>query len=233
MNTRRRFGVAVLAVAAVAPLLAGAGPVSAAPILSGQIVQISPPPSDVQGSDPTSNTTAFIWSERTNLTLASNIAVDMTTPGTANTGNGYLPSPGTVAAGTVVDTYLLHSDPVSGSQTYNFSVTFNSPILGIIDTISGLATTDAALGSPTTTYPGASTDRALEALDTLDWVSSDGLTAHFNTSTFVDEIRILVSATAPPPPTNPAVPEPSTFALLALGGGALAGWRRWRKRKAA
>jgi hypothetical protein len=29
------------------------------------------------------------------------------------------------------------------------------------------------------------------------------------------------------------VPEPSTFALLALGGGALAGWRRWRKRQAA
>jgi hypothetical protein len=27
-----------------------------------------------------------------------------------------------------------------------------------------------------------------------------------------------------------AVPEPSTFALLALSGGALAGWRRWRKR---
>jgi hypothetical protein len=32
-----------------------------------------------------------------------------------------------------------------------------------------------------------------------------------------------------PPPT--AVPEPSTLALLALGGGALAGWRRWKKRR--
>jgi hypothetical protein len=28
------------------------------------------------------------------------------------------------------------------------------------------------------------------------------------------------------------VPEPSSLTLLALGGGALAGWRRWRKRKA-
>jgi hypothetical protein len=35
------------------------------------------------------------------------------------------------------------------------------------------------------------------------------------------------------PPAHPTVPEPSTFALLALGGGALTGWRRWRKRKAA
>jgi hypothetical protein len=32
--------------------------------------------------------------------------------------------------------------------------------------------------------------------------------------------------------TGPAaVPEPSTLALLALGGGVLVGWRRWRKRK--
>jgi PEP-CTERM motif len=29
------------------------------------------------------------------------------------------------------------------------------------------------------------------------------------------------------------VPEPSTLALLALGGGALAGWRRWKKRATA
>jgi hypothetical protein len=32
-------------------------------------------------------------------------------------------------------------------------------------------------------------------------------------------------------PAGPrAVPEPSSLVLLALGGGALAGWRRWRKR---
>ena len=231
MRTQRRIGAAVLGVAALAVMTAGAGPLRAGPILSGQVIQISPPASDVQGSDPTSNTTAFIWSERTNLTLASPIAVNMTTLGTANGGNSYQPSPGTVAAGTVVDTYLLHSDPVSGTQTYAFSVTFDRPILGIIDTISGLAATDAALGSPTTTYPGASTDRALENPDVLAWVSSDGLTANFTTAGFVDEVRILVSAAAPPPP--PTVPEPSSLALLSLGGLGLAGWRRWKKRATA
>jgi hypothetical protein len=30
-------------------------------------------------------------------------------------------------------------------------------------------------------------------------------------------------------PSAAPVPEPSTFVLVALGGGALAGWRRWRK----
>jgi hypothetical protein len=34
-----------------------------------------------------------------------------------------------------------------------------------------------------------------------------------------------------PGPADPTVPEPSTAALLVLGGGALAGWRRWRGRR--
>ncbi len=38
----------------------------------------------------------------------------------------------------------------------------------------------------------------------------------------VDNIQFTTGAVA-------AVPEPSTFALFALGGAGLAGWRRWRK----
>jgi hypothetical protein len=39
----------------------------------------------------------------------------------------------------------------------------------------------------------------------------------------------VVVPKAPPP----SVPEPTSLALVALGGGALAGWRRWRKRRTA
>ncbi len=44
----------------------------------------------------------------------------------------------------------------------------------------------------------------------------------------LDNLDAVAFQLPPPPPPAP-VPEPSTLALLALGGIALAGWRRWRK----
>jgi hypothetical protein len=200
-----------------------APPSRAGSVLSGDIVQISAPSSDVQGSDPTSNDHAFIWSEQSALVLPMSISVDMNMIGMSNAINSYSPSPGTIAMGIRVDTYLIHSDPVgSGSQNYVASVTFDTPILGIIDTISGLASTDSILGNPGTTYPGVSTDRALESPDSLVWVSNNGLTINFTTSTFVDEARVIVAA---------AVPEPSTLVTCVTGAAALVafGWVRRRR----
>jgi hypothetical protein len=209
-------------------LLAGFVLIAAAPsradlILSGAITQISAPPSDVQGSDPTSNTTVFIWSERVGLTLLSPVSVQMTVPGTSDSSNSYQPSPGTIAMGTKVDTYLIHSDPVgSGAQNYAASVTFSTAILGIIDVTSGLAATDSQLGSLTTTYPGNSTDRGLESPDSLVWVSNNGLTLNFMTSSFVDEVRVVVAS----------APEPSTV-VLALAGLPVVGIGVWLRRRKA
>ena len=188
--------------------------------LTGQIVQINAPPSDVQGSDPTSNTDAYIWSERTALVLPSAVSVELTAPGTANSGNGYSPSPGTIAAGTLVDTYLIHSDP-TGSAQHNYvgTVTFDAPILGIIDLTRHLANTDSILGNPGTTYPGASTDRGLENPDNVKWVSSNELSINFTTSTYVDEIRVLTAF----------VPEPSTAILAVVGVTAMVGFG-WDRR---
>lgn len=200
-----------------------AAPSRASLTLSGDIVQIAAPADDRQGhGDPQSNDHAFIWSERTGLTLSSAVSVDMTTTGTSDSSNSFQPSPGTIATGTFVDTYLIHSDPIgSGAQNYVFSVTFSSAILGIIDTKDGLAATDSALGSPSTIYPGASRDRGLEGTDALVWVSNNGLTLNFTTSAFVDEARVIVVGT----------PEPSTMISGAMGLASLVGFGWVRRRR--
>jgi hypothetical protein len=51
----------------------------------------------------------------------------------------------------------------------------------------------------------------------------EGLNTNGDNTAFIDAVSIT--------PTAVAVPEPSSFALLALGGGALAGWRRLKGRR--
>lgn len=219
--------VSLRSVTIVAVLFAAFGlsrEVKADLLLSGPIISISAPTSDLPGSDPTSSTTGFIWSERTYLKLTSSVSVNMTTTGTADSGNSYNPSPGTIAAGTYVNTYLIHTDPVGTASTLfkNMSVTFDSKILGIITLTSGLNNTDASLGNPNTTYPGLhgnSANRGLESPDSLAWVSNDGLTLNFTTGANIDEIRVLTMGT----------PEPSTLISCATGALFLGiGWIRRR-----
>jgi PEP-CTERM motif len=57
------------------------------------------------------------------------------------------------------------------------------------------------------------------------FAGSSGLFSTTNAPTFGVEITASVPAVSP-------VPEPSTLAMLGLGGAALTGWRRWRKRTA-
>jgi hypothetical protein len=63
--------------------------------------------------------------------------------------------------------------------------------------------------------------------NTANFEIVSGLNAETGSGTFT------ISGPGQPPVQDAKVPEPSTLALLALGGGALAGWRRWRKRATA
>ena len=67
------------------------------------------------------------------------------------------PSPGTIPAGTVVDVYLVHNEPLVYGTTVDTELQFNRPILGIIvsgnhDAFAGLWASDPIVGHPDTTY---------------------------------------------------------------------------------
>jgi len=134
------------------------------------------------------------------VTLGSALAVDRI--GTAFTTSG------NIAGGTTVETYLLHADPPGSTPTlFSGSITFDTPILGLIFSDSRLNGTDSSLGvSGVTYYNGAS--RGLELGSDSFTISGNTLTfsGQFNASTAVDEIRILTAA----------VPEPTTIFAGAL-----------------
>lgn len=201
---------------AMALLAMGAG-VSAQGALTtsgGSAVIIAPPASSVLGATE-SNTQAWAFNEVTNFTLATNLLVNATTPGTY-TSNGSL-TPGFIAAGTVINSHYLYSDPVGGStEAYEGFVEFDQPILGIICLRSDLNSTDF-LGALGTSY-GDNSARGLELAQAERFtitIAGTRVNFRFTTSTATDDIRIIT-----------AVPTPGALALLGLGGLVTARRRR-------
>ncbi len=192
---------------------------------SGMIQIISPPPS-VKPNKLPNDLVINTFAEHRDFTLATAVNVDDTAEGTFKNEASLVA--GTIAAGTEVDSYFFHTDTTSPPTTYVASVTFSTPILGVIVLSASLSATDDPLGAPGTKYPGGDKSRGLELSRTQDFftLSADlkTLTLHFNTHDNVDEIRVL---TAPTP-----VPEPAAAALLGLGGIAALGVARHRRRPA-
>lgn len=193
---------------------------------TGTVSVIAPPPSVVVNSGLESNTLTYFFTEQQNLVLPSDVAVDITTPGTYNSIASL--TPGTVATGTDVDSYYLHTDPVGQPATpinYVGSVTFDTQILGVIVLDSEFNASNGVLGAAGTLYsaseqglelgpPGGNNDSVV--------VSADGKTLSFNlgTSTEADDIRIITAA---------AVPEPSAWILLLTCAGLCVASRRRRQ----
>jgi prepilin-type processing-associated H-X9-DG protein len=107
-----------------------------------------------------SNDFARLYLERTNLVLPTSVSVDVSKPGYYDKGG----AGGSVPAGTEVDVFLLHYDPV-GSQNawiYNGEINFSTPLLGLICNTGSLNATDSILGNPDTTYPTGQSARGFE-----------------------------------------------------------------------
>jgi hypothetical protein len=155
----------------------------------------------------------FVWDEQQNVTLTQDLAVDITEPGEYNRDKS--PTPSTVSAGTTVSSYILHFDEDTGGRTLSGSITFDTPVLGIIMATNppdSLVASDGIVGIPTTTYgpigPSPHNVRGLETFSTAHTrqdpftLSEDELTVSFvlYTSGGIDEMRIITEAYTNQPP---------------------------------
>jgi len=201
------LGIGVL----LAGCLGSGGSMGAILGVTGDIDALATAPPSVKLGHLTSNTDIFAFTEHTGLTLPSDVAVNITAPGTYDSTASL--TPGTVAAGTVVDSYLLHADTASGSHMFDGTVTFSAPILGVLVLSHALNVSDPILGAPGTAYPTGDSERGLELKPDQDFVSLSSdmrtLTVHYFTHGNIDELRVLTAVT----------PEPSS--LVIAGGGML------------
>jgi hypothetical protein len=126
---------------------------------TGQVDLLSSPPASVKPGQLQSNTDIFAFTEQTDIKLSSAVNVDITSPGTYTTDASL--TPGTISAGTSVASYFLHSDPQNNDSIYDGSVTFSTPILGVIVLSGTLSNSDVQLGATGTAYPIADTGRGL------------------------------------------------------------------------
>src|SRR5689334_4519328 len=123
---------------------------------SGQVIWLSSAPASVALNAKEDATSVFAFDERQGVTLSAALPVNVTAPGTYGTfSNGTKQ----IAAGTQVDSLLLHSDPPgntsSGRRTG--TVTVATDILGVIASTARLNSSDSVVGAAGTTYATAST----------------------------------------------------------------------------
>ena len=145
---------------------------------------------------------AVVFLEATDITLSSDMAVDITKPGTYQNYRGLA---GVVPAGLKVDSYLLHFDPTivnpGERESVTGSITFPRPILGLIVTYDRFVSSERILGHPYI-YPGTggtvSREWGLESgttrLDTIEF-SQDRRTIQVALwADSMDHIRVIVTA---------------------------------------
>lgn len=167
---------------------------------SGQIVRLAGPPSSEKLNVLENATNAVAWDEQQGVTLASAVNVDAVNPGSLTT---FPNGSAKVAAGTVVDSHLIHSDPTSRNQNNRRqgTITFAGDIVGVIASTAKLAASDN-LGSPATAYAGTTQWRGLEGSNENGFtavadkvtISADKRTLTVDLRTYVmDDIRVLTA----------------------------------------
>jgi len=182
--------------------------------IDGRVNLVAAPASLSEGRLELPDRMAAVFVERQNVVLPEDVFVNLTSTGMV-LGSGHF-SNAWIPAGTTVDSYLLHFDPIGQPQadvTTWGSLSFDNQVLGIVLTSPALDLSDAILGHPHTAYPtgvfGRSFDWGLEDVVELSH-DRKTVTALMRARPGYDHIRIIT-----------AVPEPSTLILLTAALGAL------------
>jgi hypothetical protein len=184
-------------------------------VLTGQVVQIAPPP-DARLGALENDTTGHLFRERTGFVLTSPLDVDFNTPGT------FAPpasAPGAIPVGTRADSYYLITDAVGNDpavfRAYSGTMTFDTDVLGLMGFTSTLASGNLAVGAPGTLYTGLETGVQLEDLSDSATISNNRRTVSFafGQTTAADNIRIIVAS----PQTSALMPTRAASLTNVLG----------------
>ncbi len=171
---------------------------------SGNMVEYTQEPNDLGLGKVESNSEMKVFYERQSYILQDNLQIDK--------GFGQYEGSNFIPANTVVNSYIIHVDPVGTTRiTLTGSVTFDTDIIGIIYSTSLLKKSDSKLGCEGVNFEKDNLLRGLELSYGDSWsISNDNKTFSLNTYTDVsmDEIRIIT-----------AVPIPNAIFLLISGCG--------------
>ena len=159
----------------------------------GNAVQIAPPAS-VELDALQSNTQIPAFDERQAVTLGNALAVNITAPGIYDESADL--TPGTIPAGTVVSSHLIHFDIIFEGAAIGStgSVTFRDRILGVILNDADVDDSDF-LGAPGTTYPPAGIQFRGAELDENDLIEVGCNTIRVELESFqvLDHIRVITA----------------------------------------
>src|SRR5947209_178721 len=218
--SKRYLAIAALLAGSIASVGGTAIPSGASGIIdgSGSVVEVTPPPDLRPGQfeDPQ----RFRLIQESHLrSLTAPLVVDFTAPGLYDTAGAFPLIRPVTAAGTVVDSYLLHADPIGQPQPgtlFSASLTFDTDILAVEVTDAGLDAGDPLVGAVGTLYPTGVASRGFEipagpsSVDSVR-LGADRRTVDISviTSTVTDEIRIVTAGSTSAPGITPGGGTPA------------------------
>ncbi|NBD32128.1 MAG: hypothetical protein GVY17_03940 [Cyanobacteria bacterium] len=215
-------------IAGVATAVLGCGILIAEPAQAlsfNNVTDLTGITSDLTAGAQEDNNNIYLYQERSNFTLTSDLNYNLDGSNGTFTGGGLDSSSGSIASGTSVKSFYIFFDPVGsdGALSSTPSITFDNPILGIQTKQSQVGDGNSDVGLNTVSY-----ENPAQQIGGDDQLTISGNTITFNNLSIPsggnsqDAIRVVT-----------AVPfEAETGIGLVLLGSYL-GWRRFRRRKQA